>query len=360
MPPSQHFASDYANARAMFLDAAQAAGARLEHHRNPAATAPDGSELWTDIAVLGDPGAPNALLTISGTHGAEGFAGSGVQVGWLQSGLWQEVAPDTAQVLVHANNPYGFAALSRTNEDNVDLNRNFVDFSHPPHNARWDDVRAFVCPAEWDEATKATLHREMQAYVAKHGFWAFREAVTSGQYADPTGIFYGGAGPTWSRGIIEAMLATHCAGRRNLAVIDYHTGLGPRGFGERIVDHQPDSVAYARAVGWYDGDCASPHLGTSASAKLNGEMLVAIERALPDVAVTAIALEYGTQAEEQVIDALCADNWLRHHGDVNSARGREIKQAVRDAFYQDADDWKTAVFDRAVETQRLALKGMAG
>lgn len=359
MPPSQHFAADYRQARAMFLDAARAAGAVLEHHRNPV-DAPDGSALWTDIAILGDATAPNLLLSVSGTHGAEGFAGSGVQVGWLASGLWREVAAHTAQVLVHANNPHGFAALSRTNEDNVDLNRNFVDFRQPPHNAGWETVRDFLCPPVWDAAARAGVLRGMQAHVATHGFWAFREAATAGQYADPRGLFYGGAGPSWSRGIIEAMLAGHCAARRRVAVIDYHTGLGPRGFGERIVDHLPDSPAHARAVDWYGGDCASPHLGTSASARLNGEMLVGIERALPGVETTAIALEYGTQSEAQVIEALCADNWLRFHGDATTPQGRAIKQALRDAFYQDADDWKAAVFDRAVETQRLALAGLGG
>ena len=108
---ARHFAADYEDARAKFRAAAEAAGARLESFANPAAN-PDGVELTTDVAALGDPSAEKMLLTFSGTHGAEGFCGSGVQTAWLAEGFWREVPDDTRQVHVHAINPYGFAALS--------------------------------------------------------------------------------------------------------------------------------------------------------------------------------------------------------------------------------------------------------
>ena len=57
--------------------------------------------------------------------------------------------------------------------------------------------------------------------------------------------------------------------------------------------------------------------------------------------------------------ALCADNWLHHHGELGSAKGKAIKQQIRDAFYPDKADWKDMVWDRAVETLRLALKGLS-
>ncbi len=354
------FSSDYTQARSRFLDAAHAAGARVETHRNPV-SGPDGGVLATDIAFLGDPDAQSVLLTFSGTHGAEGFCGSGVQVGWLQSGLWREVPASVAQIHVHAVNPYGFAHISRTTEDNVDLNRNFVDFAAgAPVNAGYETIHDILCPTVWDDGAAEKLAERSAAYTSEHGTWAFREALTAGQYTHQNGIFFGGTAASWSRRNVERLLADHCATRKQLAVIDYHTGLGPRGFGERIVDHLPDSAGYQRCLDWYDSDCASPHLGTSASAKLTGQMLDAIEQGLPQVEVTAIALEYGTQPEGQVISALCADNWLRFHGSETSPRGRDIKAQVREAFYQDALDWKQAVFERALDTQRRAIRGLQG
>jgi Protein of unknown function (DUF2817) len=76
-----YFSASYASARRAFLDAAAAAGARLSSHVNPAARGPAAEELATDIAWLGPAEASRVLVTISGTHGAEGFAGAGIQVG---------------------------------------------------------------------------------------------------------------------------------------------------------------------------------------------------------------------------------------------------------------------------------------
>ena len=68
---------------------------------------------------------------MSGTHGVEGYCGSGIQIGFLKEGLFAELPDDMSVVLLHAMNPYGFSNDRRVNEDNVDLNRNFLDFAAP-------------------------------------------------------------------------------------------------------------------------------------------------------------------------------------------------------------------------------------
>jgi hypothetical protein len=85
-----------------------------------------------------------------------------------------------------------------------------------------------------------------------------------------------------------------------------------------------------------------------------------MEKALTGRELTAIALEYGTIPMPEVRLALRADNWLHHHGELGSAKAEAIKERIRAAFYPDKDDWKDLVWDRAVETLRLALKGLSG
>ncbi len=110
---------------------------------------------------------------------------------------------------------------------------------------------------------------------------------------------------------------------------------------------------------WYDDDVTSPALGNSASVELFGFNVIGMEEALPEgTALTAVALEYGTLSSPEVRLALRADNWLHVHGRPDSEQGRAIKAQIRDAFYQDADDWKEMVWERAVETQRQALEGL--
>jgi hypothetical protein len=360
MTPSAYFSTDYAEARGKFLNAAKGAGARLAHYRNPN-RGPNGEELFTDTAWVGPDKAERVLLLISATHGVEGFCGSGVQVGWLQSGLHKELPQGTAALLIHAINPHGFAWLRRVTEENVDLNRNFVDHTAPyPVNAGYEELHSAICPRAWDEAAIAEAWSVLEAYAERHGAFALQGAVSAGQYTHADGVFFGGNAPTWSAETLRKILAAELGQARRVAVIDYHTGLGPRGFGERICVHAPGSPDFARAEAWYRGDLTSPAQGTSTSAVLTGTNFGGIAAALPQAELTGIALEYGTLPVDDVILALRADNWLHQHGDLASAQGRAIKQQIRDAFYQDANDWKQMVFERGIETQRLALEGLNG
>ena len=141
MAAIESFSADYGQARMKFVEAAKAQGGELQRIAHPA-RGPDGADLSMDIAWLGDRSASKVLVTFSGVHGVEGFFGSGVQTEWLRRNENRRVPQDTAALLVHAVNPYGFAWLRRTNEDNVDLNRNWIDFDRPlPANERYKEMR---------------------------------------------------------------------------------------------------------------------------------------------------------------------------------------------------------------------------
>ncbi len=359
MSVSQYFSADYAEARGKFLAAAKSAGAHLTHYRNPG-QGPAGEELFTDTARVGPADATKVMMLISATHGVEGFCGSGVQVGWLASGLSTELPEGVAVLSIHGINPHGFAWLRRVTEDNVDLNRNFVDHGADyPANPAYEELHQAVCPSRWDDSSLEETGKVLDAYAEKHGAFALQGAISGGQYRHADGLFYGGNAPTWSAQTLRAIMKAELAEARHVATIDYHTGLGPRGYGERICVHAPDSPGLDRAAAWYDGDITSPALGNSTSAVLTGVNFRGIDEALPHAQVTGIALEYGTQPTDAVILALRADNWLHRHGDPASTQGQAIKKQIRDAFYQDADDWKQMIWDRGIETQRLALKGLS-
>ena len=127
---NSYFSFDYQEARYKFLDASTAIGAKIESFKNPN-SGPEGEPLFTDVALIGPKDAKDILVLGSGTHGVEGFAGSGIQTGLLRQGIALNMKPNMSIVMIHAINPYGFAHLRRFNEDNVDLNRNFVDHTRP-------------------------------------------------------------------------------------------------------------------------------------------------------------------------------------------------------------------------------------
>ena len=80
------YASSYSRARAKFLETAHAAKGEIKSFVHPEKKTPDGEPLAIDVACFGDRKAARQALFVSGTHGQEGFSGSAVQIGWMQSG----------------------------------------------------------------------------------------------------------------------------------------------------------------------------------------------------------------------------------------------------------------------------------
>ena len=359
MTAATYFAASYAEARAKFL------GACGDHEIGVAdslcpARGPAGEALHTSVARIGPADAERVLMVCSGTHGVEGFCGSGGIVGFLGAGIHRELPAGLAVVLVHAINPYGFAHERRVNEDNIDLNRNFVAHDGPPHgNPAYDEIHDLLVPADWDGPARAAADRGIADYIARHGARQYQAAVTGGQYGHAGGLFYGGRAPTWSNRLWHRIIREHTGGARHVAFVDFHTGLGPRGYGEPICKAGPGTPAFARARAWYGADVTSTMDDSSTSAQVRGDLPSAFADAAPSAQVTAISLEFGTRPLADVLDALRADNWLYLHGKVASPLGGEIKAAIRDAFYGEDDAWKSDVWERAVDILRGALHGLS-
>ncbi len=145
------FAQSYAEARGLFLAAAQAAGLAVESHAHPL-PGRDGEALAMDVALAADAGAPAVLLVTSACHGVEGYCGSGLQVALLADRALAVAARQAgvALVYVHGLNPYGFSWWRRVTHENVDLNRNWHDFSGPlPANPDYDRIAHLLVPPSW-------------------------------------------------------------------------------------------------------------------------------------------------------------------------------------------------------------------
>ena len=202
----QFFSPDYATARQKFLDAAKNAGAEIESIQHPD-TGIAGEDLFTDVAWLGPKDARSVLVTVSGTHGIEGYYGSGCQVGWLSEGHAANLPAGTAMLSIHASNPYGFSWGRRVNEDNMDINRNFIDFEakSPPANPAYAEVHDWLVPHTWSDEIAAGIQQKIAAYYARVGAKAATAAIVGGQHSHADGIFYGGQQACWSHKTIKAI-----------------------------------------------------------------------------------------------------------------------------------------------------------
>jgi hypothetical protein len=356
---SAHFSQSYAQARAKFLAAGQAAGLDVESHAHPM-LGRDGEVLAMDIALEGAKDAPSLLIVSSACHGVEGYCGSGVQVGLLHNADWRQTARDAgvAVLYIHALNPYGFSWWRRTTHENVDLNRNFHDFSKPlPANPAYDEIAALLVPATWPPTPEVDEH--IGRYIAERGERALQEATSSGQYDHPEGLFYGGRNRSWSQVTLRHVLRQHATRCARLGWIDLHTGLGPSGVGERIFACRDDAAALRRARAWWGEGVTSIYDGSSSSARLSGLMWLSAYEECAQAEYTGIAMEYGTVPVMAVLTALRADQWLENHPQASEAQRRSIKQQVRDAFYTDTDAWKQRILEQGVDAALQAVRGLA-
>ena len=360
----QAFSGSYARARTQFLEAAATAGLPIESHVHPL-KGRDGEDLAMDVARDGPQDADKLLIVSSACHGVEGYCGSGVQVFALHDQEWREKAraAGVAVLYIHALNPYGFSHLRRVTHENVDLNRNFQDFSQPlPVNAAYREIHDLLLPAQWPP--QADNAAAVQQYIATHGEAAWQAAITRGQHEFADGLYIGGTAPTWSNATLRPVLRTHGAKASRIAWIDLHTGLGPSGHGERIFAGRDDATAVARARAWWAGGGATPvtsiYDGSSTSALLTGMMFGAIYGECPHAEYTGIAMEYGTLPVLEVLAALRAEQWLTLHPEASAEQHAQIKAQMLAAFYTDTDAWKGQIISQARQSMFQAVDGLRG
>lgn len=353
------FSQTYAEARAKFVAAAEDAGLDAQAHAHPL-LGRDGETLAMDVVRDGPADARALLIVSSACHGVEGYCGSGVQVALLRDAEWRAAAraAGVAVLYVHALNPYGFSWWRRTTHENVDLNRNFHDFSRPlPANEGYVEIAHLLVPHEWPP--KPEVDAALMAYAARHGERALQAAASGGQHTHPEGLFFGGVNPTWSNITLRHVLQEHGRRCERMGWIDLHTGLGPNGHGERIFACKDDAAALQRARAWWGDAVTSIYDGSSTSAPLTGLMWLSAYEECPQAEYTGIALEYGTVPWRDVMNALRADQWLENHPEAGAAQRDAIKRQVREAFYTDTDAWKQRILEQAFECAHQAVRGLS-
>ncbi|TEA79111.1 DUF2817 domain-containing protein [Allopusillimonas ginsengisoli] len=354
------FAHNYVNARERFLEAARLQECQLQSFLNPVGKGIDGEDLTMDIAYYGDAAATSVLVLTSAMHGEEGFCGSGCQVALLRD---QPLLDEARQagvgiLLIHAVNAYGFSWGHRTNEDNIDLNRNFCNFEQPLRdNPYYQALHPLLVPAVWppDPDNEAAI----QAFIRQEGMQAYKIGMMMGQHVEPQGLFYGGQGPSWSNRTLREVFRAFGRGRQRMGWVDIHTGLGPCGHGEKIFV-QKGQDEYARARAWWGADVTSVSDPSSSTVDIAGTGTQAMLEECADVPeLTFMALEYGTVPLDQVFLALRGDRWLACHPEADDATRKAMKAAHRAAFYVDTDAWRGAILAQSRVCILQAIRGLS-
>ena len=360
MPDTGAFPDSYAEARERFVEAARRAGAKLTSYKHPSERGPGGEALYLDVSVLGPGTASRVFVVGSGTHGIEGYSGSAAQRAWLRSK--PRLPKDTAVVFFHAHNPWGFAHKTRVTEENVDLNRNFIDFSKPlPRNPGYAELQPAIAIRDWNEASIADAFARIDAYRERVGEKAFSDAFNGGQYTHQDGIFYGGARKQWANSAFRAAVETHLARARKVAFLDLHTGIGPWCEHIYICFHPEGSPARARARAWWGERAVNLQGVTHAKlATYSGTIIDAFAEMLPQAEVTSIVVEFGTLPRRDMQRAGLAQRWMRFEGPRDPVLAAKVRREYEAAFYPAAPEWREAVLKQSKDFIDRGVAGVGG
>jgi Protein of unknown function (DUF2817) len=279
-------------------------------------------DLTIDIAVIRPPKGKTGggyVIYTSGIHGVEGYAGSGVQVAFLQMlsqfGYEQVVGPENPLhptiILIHAWNPFGMKYNRRFNERNIDMNRNgllpsdlaqigkdgtkhynylpYKDMDaslfNPPVKSKAVAGSALSYWALVNEYYAISIQYFAQSFwsITRYGFPKVKAAFVGAQYHNPTGISYGGnpdepMEPSLKivRDFVQREVSQRGRqGNGGVTWVDAHTGLGPKGVDTLLVTAGRTSVIWperdmaTELLTWYPNSISplGPAAQTGADSK---------------------------------------------------------------------------------------------
>ena len=228
---SESFLTDYDSVRSHLLEMFTEMDAQTYTH-----AIDEGDGLYIDTFYLpAQQEQTNLVILTTGVHGMEGYIGS-VMLDVFFGEVYPQLNGDNTGVLVVANvNPYGMKYFRRYNENNVDLNRNFIldwenfDLST---NKDYPKVDTFLGPtgkignALWHEAG---FYLSLGKTAITEGADTVSDALLGGQYEYPQGVYYGGNGDEASTVYLKDVFAKSLeSGYENIVHIDIHSGYGPR------------------------------------------------------------------------------------------------------------------------------------
>ncbi len=352
------FSKSYAEAAGRFTIACQeltSAGHNVSHHRlKLGMKGPVAEDLAIDIAVIGSLESGKAIMSSSGVHGVEGYPGSAIQLSIMDKLAKAPPFDDHAVIVIHAVNPYGMAWWRRFNENNVDLNRNFLrldeQYSGVPEG--YEKVMDFINPKTVPKKNEYSYNIRALMLILKHGFSNLKQAVAEGQYQYPTAIQYGGSklekGPT----MLIDWLSTNLASIQKLFAIDHHTGLGPSGHDTLLLplklrDNDIDKFEELQKL--FPGHIELLDAKSGVGYEIKGDIHQGLVNRFPNISWTYLTQEFGTFKPTKVIRASRDENrWTQwgDHIDEADAKNHWTRYNLLRIFNPDDDIWREKIISR--------------
>ena len=323
------FSNSYAEAAGRFAIGCQdliSAGHNVTHQRlKLGMKGPEAEELAIDIAVIGSLDCGKAIISSSGVHGVEGYPGSAIQLSIMDKLAKSKPFDDHAVIFIHAVNPYGMAWWRRFNENNVDLNRNFLRldelYSGVPDG--YEAVKDFIDPKTVPKKNEYSFNIRALLLILKYGFPNLKQAVAEGQYRYPAAIQYGGSKLEKGPSMLIDWLNINLVPIKQIFAIDHHTGLGPSGHDTLLLPldlRDKDFDKFVELQQLFPGHIELLSK-TGVGYEIKGDIHQGLVNRFPDISWTYLTQEFGTFKPIKVIRANRDENRWTQWGDYVDEAG---------------------------------------
>ena len=360
MSDPERWPSDYFASRDRFVELARSCAADTES-RVVDAVGPRGEPLSVDVAVLSRGRAGHRIVLVGGVHGVEGFLGAAVQFDALRR-LARRGLPDGVEVaMIHAANPWGFAHLRRVDENNVDVNRNFIGSSlpEPASPVGYAELDPLVNPRRAPRAGDELRYwlNAARLIARDRGVGKLAKAIAEGQYRFPRGLFFGGATAGESCRLLQELVLDLSADVERLTVLDVHSGLGRSAVATLIGDGNA-GTREGRARRLHDHYRRSVHLDSADGNVYDARGTFArwCRHALADKRFLYLCVEIGTVDPVRLLSALRRENQAHHWSDRDSAAYVATKRALLEVFAPRSPRWRRTSVAQGMDVLERTLE----
>lgn len=353
MTDSDWWPTDYFDSRDRFIALARTCGAQTSSFPVESA-GPHGEQLSIDVAAFTSRQDEHLIFLTSGVHGVEGFIGACAQIRALQMIAQTRIPERIGIVMIHAVNPWGFAHLRRVDENNVDVNRNFINgspsrpVSHPQYALLDPVINVRKAPDAAGEI--AYWLKAVKLIVLNGGIAALSRPIAEGQYDFPHGLFYGGAQLGESCRSVQNIVLDLAAEVDQVTVLDVHSGLGSSAVATLIGNS--NIVAPETCLNWLRSHYDKPVVIDDASSNVynaQGTFGQWCRQVLSDKRFLYLCVEIGTVNPITLFSALRRENQAHHWSASGSSSYVRTKQTLREVFAPRSSHWRSSSAAQVLE-----------
>ena len=359
-----YYHDDYSESREAFISQSRELQGSYDSviiFKTPVESSTD-TGLYIDYCFFPGIDDPDRLLILSsGIHGIEGFAGSAVQIMFMEEFLDKGLLKNTAVLFIHGLNPYGFKHFRRFTENNVDLNRNWDTdkslFATPnPGYFRFTNMINPSKKVNLDNAGNRFFFLKAIIKMITNNIEFARQSILQGQYEYQDGLYFGGMDFEPQVHTVRTILEDICEPYQVIFHIDLHTGYGqwgtlhffPNPVKDPLAKQNLEKIFTEHEIDWGDEEKFYTITGGFPTfvGKLNQGKLF-----LP------MTFEYGTMDSHTTFGSIKSlqiiinENQGHHHGYVRDRDSTIIIEQFINMYYPQSEAWQT----RVIQTSREAF-----